>query len=79
MWLIALPAFRGLGHILGVSRGLSSFKHPDAEEMDESEEGFEAVQETTADIPGAENGIRWSGLVGQDLRREESCLFETVA
>ncbi|KAL8279114.1 hypothetical protein RQP46_008572 [Phenoliferia psychrophenolica] len=75
-----IEAFRGLGHVLGISRGLSTFKHPEAEDMDESgEESAAPVSETTADIPGVENGIRWSGNVGQDLRRDESCLFETVA
>ena len=73
-------AFRGLGHVLATSRGLSTFKHPGAEDMDESDgEGEQAARPTTADIPGVENGIRWSGDVGQDLRMEESCLFETVA
>lgn len=72
-----LAAFRGLGHVLGISRGLSSFKHPDADASD-MEEGSASVN-TTADVPGDDSGIRWSANVGSDLRRNEKCLFDTVA
>ncbi|KAK4703569.1 hypothetical protein P7C70_g2649, partial [Phenoliferia sp. Uapishka_3] len=76
----AIEAYRGLGHVLGVSRGLSTFKHPEAEKMDQrSDSEGEEEKETTADIPGEEDGIRWSGDVGAELRIDESCLFETVA
>ncbi|KAI5475274.1 hexosaminidase, glycoside hydrolase family 20 protein [Pseudohyphozyma bogoriensis] len=64
-----IEAFRGLGHVLGVSRGLSSFKHPDAPELDTFND---------EDVSFEDGGIRWSGKVGDELRREEQCLFETV-
>lgn len=63
-------AFRGLGHVLAISRGLSTFKHPDAAEEDDMSQSSDGAK--------VEDGIKWSGNVGQDLRRDEQCLFDSV-
>lgn len=42
--------------------------------MSQSDDGGGGV----ADVPGEETGIRWSGNVGAELRRQEQCLFDTV-
>lgn len=66
-------AYRGLGHVLAISRGLATFRHPEAPEED--------YMSQSSDGNGASNvdsGLRWSGNVGDDLRRDEQCLFDSV-
>jgi len=67
----APTAFRGLGHVLAISRGLSTFKHPEAAEEDDMSQSSDGTGHV-------EDGIKWSGNVGQDLRRDEQCLFDSV-
>lgn len=69
-------AFRGLGHVLAISRGLSTFKHPDAPEEDDMSLSSDGNAGNSSS--SAEPGLRWSGNVGNDLRREERCLFDSV-
>ncbi|GAA6032157.1 hypothetical protein JCM8097_007101 [Rhodosporidiobolus ruineniae] len=94
-----IEAYRALGHILGISRGLASFSSspnssaPDlptesstnGTAMDEDDggggRGDGPVQVEVDGVDGASNGsgeIKWSGKVGEQLRRNEQCLFETV-
>lgn len=76
-------AFRGLGHVFAISRGLSTFQHPeaspDADAMSQSDDGGGgAFANGAAGAPAEETGIRWTGNVGADLRRDEQCQFESV-
>ena len=66
-------AFRGLGHVLAISRGLATFKHPEAPEEDDM-----SLSSDAGNTKPSEPGLRWSGNVGDDLRREEQCLFDSV-
>lgn len=59
-----IEAFRALGHILGASRNLATFTHPDMIEDDDSN-----------DQAGS---LTWSTDVSSLLNRQEDCLFETV-
>ncbi|GAA6003694.1 hypothetical protein JCM10207_003550 [Rhodosporidiobolus poonsookiae] len=89
-----IEAYRGLGHILAITRSLASFSssssatpnlptdgNGNGTAMDQ--DGGEAAQvQVEAEGGGgkgtAEGEIRWSARVGEQIRREEQCLFETV-
>ncbi|GAA5832404.1 hypothetical protein JCM11251_006443 [Rhodosporidiobolus azoricus] len=91
----SIEAFRALGHILAISRGLATFatspstSAPDlptessanGTAMDQDQEAV-PVEVSGGNANGSENGgegeIKWSGKVGEQLRRREQCLFETV-
>ncbi|KAM0748766.1 glycoside hydrolase [Meredithblackwellia eburnea MCA 4105] len=79
-----IEAFRGLGHVLAISRDLSSFTHPDLSPTDENEmdttsdssPSTPTINTTSTSTSGG--GLKWSGNVGSRLRRHEECLFESV-
>ncbi|KAJ8293919.1 Hexosaminidase D [Rhodotorula toruloides] len=84
-----IEAFRALGHILGISRGLATFSphsptsssFPSASDIPGS--GANTPMDTDGTPAPEANGskggeIKWTGNVGAQLRREEECLFETV-
>ncbi|BGP17787.1 hypothetical protein JCM10213v2_005829 [Rhodosporidiobolus nylandii] len=88
-----IEAYRALGHILGISRGLASFTSPSsatpdvpsrpasAMDTDGSGSGGGTTPVAVDGVNGeggSEGAIRWSGNVGAMLRREEQCLFRTV-
>ncbi|GAA5866320.1 hypothetical protein JCM8547_000738 [Rhodosporidiobolus lusitaniae] len=89
-----IEAFRALGHILAISRGLATFSSassamPDLPSrtgtpMDQSNGDTPAPEEIPVEVEGVDgkgstNGeIKWSGRVGEQIRRREQCLFETV-
>ncbi|SCZ87601.1 BZ3500_MvSof-1268-A1-R1_Chr2-2g05067 [Microbotryum saponariae] len=77
-----VEAFRGLGHVLAISRGLSTFDQPlsssadsDPDRMSQSDagSGMKDVHEGHQS-----DGVRWSGNVGSAICRRETCLFESV-
>ncbi|GAA5990086.1 hypothetical protein JCM10908_005816 [Rhodotorula pacifica] len=100
-----IEAFRGLGHVLAITRSLATFS-PSSSSFSAS--APRSTQRTYSDSPapdpmqedtppekgrteaeldgneGTEDGrtakqeVRWSGNVGDQLRRDERCLFETV-
>ncbi|SCV70502.1 BQ2448_1896 [Microbotryum intermedium] len=77
-----IEAFRGLGHVLAISRGLSTFHQSssssadfDADRMSHSDAGSGMKDVNESDYS---DGVRWSGNVGSDIRRKETCLFECV-
>ena len=57
-----------------MSRSLSSFKHPDATAT--AGGGSQMDQGWTQE--DAQASVKWSGKVGDKIRREEKALFETV-
>ncbi|BGP25894.1 hypothetical protein JCM10295v2_004835 [Rhodotorula toruloides] len=84
-----IEAFRALGHIFGISRGLATFSphsptsssFPSASNIPGS--GASTPMDTDGTPAPEANGskgseIKWTGNVGAQLRREEECLFETV-
>ncbi|GAA5981366.1 hypothetical protein JCM11641_005296 [Rhodosporidiobolus odoratus] len=86
-----IEAYRALGHVLAVSRGLTSFTSAadvpnlpadhvaNGSAMDTDGDGVEQVPvEVNSGSQSAQGEIKWSGKVGQQLRRSEQCLFETV-
>ncbi|KAK4050267.1 hypothetical protein OIV83_003588 [Microbotryomycetes sp. JL201] len=76
-----IEAFRGLGHVLAISRGMSTFLHPeaaDADDMSTSQQGDEENATMNGKNASAEGGIKWKGNIGSDLRRREECQFESV-
>ncbi|GJN90362.1 hypothetical protein Rhopal_003373-T1 [Rhodotorula paludigena] len=89
-----IEAYRALGHILGISRGLAHFSSSNfsqqsaapAESTAMDEDSAESVSGGDVDdksarssVDGSGGGeIKWSGRVGEQLTREEQCLFETV-
>ena len=66
-------AFRGLGHVLAISRGLSTFDHPEADT-----DAMSTDSGSKKGIIGEENGLKWSANVGHDLTVDEQCLFDSV-
>lgn len=97
-----LAAFRGLGHVLAITRSLVTFSptsdastdapsnrrtHSDSPAPDPMQEDTPPEKaETEAKLDSQETGaaetatreVHWSGKVGEQLRRDEQCLFETV-
>ncbi|KAK4051972.1 hypothetical protein OIO90_004502 [Microbotryomycetes sp. JL221] len=85
-----IEAFRGLGHVLAISRGLASFQHPDVSEGDDMSTSQQSEDDETKTSNGnatkmntsrlgtPADGVKWKGNVGQDLRRREDCQFESV-
>ncbi|GAA5958945.1 hypothetical protein JCM3765_000780 [Sporobolomyces pararoseus] len=89
-----IEAFRGIGHVLAVSRSLASFalprnvtQRPRDSPMDEdtnpigengvSQDGEEMNEASRSGSPQTAE-IKWSSKVGDQLRRNEHCLFKTV-
>ncbi|GAA5885736.1 hypothetical protein JCM3774_003295 [Rhodotorula dairenensis] len=93
-----IEAFRGLGHVLAVTRSLTTFAPapstsgvpPSNRRTASDSPAPDPMQEDTppeeAGQPNGETGaegtatreVRWSGRVGEQLKRDEQCLFETV-
>lgn len=88
-------AFRGLGHVLAISRSLATFSSTEsATSGPPPTNGFDSPAPSDPmqeDTPPGEKGsadaemggatpreVRWTGKVGDQLRRREECLFETV-
>ncbi|GAA6016817.1 hypothetical protein JCM11491_001816 [Sporobolomyces phaffii] len=91
-----IEAFRGVGHVLAVSRSLASLsgsylprsasQRPRDSPMDEDPNpiGDEAAADSRGGVSGESPGgtqtaeIKWTSKVGDQLSRDEQCLFKTV-
>ncbi|GAA5839664.1 hypothetical protein JCM3766R1_000936 [Sporobolomyces carnicolor] len=84
-------AFRAIGHILAVSRSLASFVIPrnvqerakdspmdeDADPLGENAAADPMQGDSRSGSPQAAE-VKWSSKVGDQLKRDEQCLFQTV-
>ncbi|GAA6062888.1 hypothetical protein JCM10212_002110 [Sporobolomyces blumeae] len=89
-----IEAFRGIGHVLAISRSLASFtsssvpRHvsgrprdsPMDEDSDPLADGASSVNmdESSGTQTPITAEVKWSGKVGDQLKRDEQCLFSTV-
>ncbi|TNY20943.1 glycoside hydrolase superfamily [Rhodotorula diobovata] len=88
-----IEAYRALGHILGISRSLAHFTRAsstssspapgpaESQAAPREDDGGGDMDEDPAAGARSSNDARevtWSGDVGALLRRDETCLFETV-
>lgn len=61
-----------------MSRSLSSFEHPDAQAGGDKDDGGSAAMDQGWTEEEAQASVKWSGKVGDKIRRTEKALFETV-
>ncbi|GAA5905950.1 beta-N-acetylhexosaminidase [Sporobolomyces salmoneus] len=86
-----IEAFRGIGHVLAVSRSLASFalprnvsERPRDSPMDEDPNplgengGSQGTNGDSRSGTPQTAEVKWSSKVGDQLRRDEQCLFKTV-
>ena len=60
-----------------MSRSLSSFEHPDATSANNDKDDGSAMEQGWSEEE-AQASVKWSGKVGDKIRKEEKSLFETV-